>query len=395
MGLFNNFPYMDLSNLNLDFVLKKLKDLTNYAESAEHDAHRAETASAVASLARDAAESAARSAESSSRDAQAAENSAENYAAHIADPVGGLVTGWLDDNITPTTPPVDASLSIQGAAADAKATGDAISELRSNIEADIIPVEVKYAIDNLFAKVALYSSDPSNDYATLHAWSSSVSVLSISAVFTQGANLIFTTDTLDVLRDYLVVTASYSDGTSSAVTTYELSGNLTAGTSTITVTYQGKTDTFTVNVTGATDITPDFSNFVSGDSSKVGWSYDASSDALRVYTLPGKTAQYGQARCLFTYSNSKRVRITAKITAVSGSEYTAIQNATQANIIVSQTTSGIGSYVDGFVTIDFDPADYTALTDNQARLALYCTMSPASAGDVTWQNLKIIEYTGV
>ena len=45
--------------------------------------------------------------------------------------VPGAVSDWLEDNVTPTTPAVDASLSIAGAAADAKATGDGIADLKS------------------------------------------------------------------------------------------------------------------------------------------------------------------------------------------------------------------------------------------------------------------------
>lgn len=74
-------------------------------------------------------------------------------------------------------------------------------------------------------------------------------VTSISAVFTQGSAVVYDTDVLDTLRQYLVVTAMYSDGTSSIVSDYELSGRLTEGTSTITVIYGGQTDTFTVTVT--------------------------------------------------------------------------------------------------------------------------------------------------
>ncbi len=39
------------------------------------------------------------------------------------------VSDWLDENITPTTPAVDASLSVSGAAADAKAAGDWLREI--------------------------------------------------------------------------------------------------------------------------------------------------------------------------------------------------------------------------------------------------------------------------
>jgi hypothetical protein len=45
------------------------------------------------------------------------------------------------------------------------------------------------------------------------------------------------------------VTANYVDGTSETVTGYELFGTLTVGTSTVTVSYGGKTDPFTVSVT--------------------------------------------------------------------------------------------------------------------------------------------------
>ena len=78
---------------------------------------------------------------------------------------------------------------------------------------------------------------------------------SISAVFTQGSAVIYDTVPLDSLKQYLVVTANYSDSTTETVTNYTLSGTLTVGTSTITVTYGGKTTTFTVNVTATPTIT--------------------------------------------------------------------------------------------------------------------------------------------
>lgn len=43
------------------------------------------------------------------------------------------VSDWMDDNLTPTTPVVDASLTVQGAAADAKKVGDEIDDLNGAI----------------------------------------------------------------------------------------------------------------------------------------------------------------------------------------------------------------------------------------------------------------------
>ena len=72
----------------------------------------------------------------------------------------------------------------------------------------------------------------------------------ISAVYTQSGT-VYDNDTLDSLKSDLVVTAHYSDSTTSTVASadYTLSGTLTVGTSSVTVTYEGKTTTFSVAVT--------------------------------------------------------------------------------------------------------------------------------------------------
>lgn len=73
---------------------------------------------------------------------------------------------------------------------------------------------------------------------------------SISAVYTQSGT-VYDTDSLDSLKADLVVTATYSDSSTETVpsTDYVLSGTLAEGTSTITVSYGGKTTTFNVTVT--------------------------------------------------------------------------------------------------------------------------------------------------
>lgn len=79
-----------------------------------------------------------------------------------------------------------------------------------------------------------------------------VTLSSISAVYTQSGT-VYDTDTLDSLKTDLVVTATWSDASTSTVASadYTLSGTLTEGTSTITVTYDGKTTTFGVVVISA------------------------------------------------------------------------------------------------------------------------------------------------
>ena len=73
-------------------------------------------------------------------------------------------------------------------------------------------------------------------------------VSSISVVYTQGDTTVYPSTLLNSLKSGLVVTATYSDGSTSPVLDYSLSGELTEGSSTVTVNYQGKTATFTVTV---------------------------------------------------------------------------------------------------------------------------------------------------
>lgn len=77
-------------------------------------------------------------AEQASESADAAANSeaaAKNYSDHIADPVSGIVTEWLNEHVDPESQVViDDSLTIAGAAADAKATGDELTNVKSALE---------------------------------------------------------------------------------------------------------------------------------------------------------------------------------------------------------------------------------------------------------------------
>ena len=74
---------------------------------------------------------------------------------------------------------------------------------------------------------------------------------SISAVYTQGSVVVYPDTPLNDLKSGLVVTATYNDSSTATVpsTSYVLSGTLSSGTSTVTVTYNSKTTTFNVTVT--------------------------------------------------------------------------------------------------------------------------------------------------
>ena len=175
-----------------------------------------------------------------------------------------------------TVPEISSDLMTAGKAADAKATGDALSALEDavteetdKLKADLedlgervevlesggggsgLTDDVKTALLNIVNHVAWDDDDPTGQtYITAlqNALYPPANLVSISAVYTQSGT-VYDTDTLDSLKSSLVVTATMSDQTTQTVTNYTLSGTLTAGTSTITVTYGGKTTTFTVTVT--------------------------------------------------------------------------------------------------------------------------------------------------
>lgn len=141
-------------------------------------------------------------------------------------------------------------------------SNNATSILKNNSYVATITANEGYTLDGATVSITIGGNDVTNLYYSsgsinipnvtgdLVITVSAVSaVTSITAVFTQGSAIIYDMDSLDTLKQYLTVTATYSDSTTAVVTDYTLSGTLEVGTSTITVSYGGKTDTFSVTVT--------------------------------------------------------------------------------------------------------------------------------------------------
>jgi hypothetical protein len=126
---------------------------------------------------------------------------------------------------------------------------DLVLLLKQNCSGSGMTEDVKQAFLNAFSHVA-WTDEHGQDYydALEAAFYPSSGLVGIAALYTQSGT-VYDTDSLDSLRDDLVVTATYADNTVRTVTAYTLSGTLTVGTSTITVSYGGKTATFTVTVT--------------------------------------------------------------------------------------------------------------------------------------------------
>lgn len=121
------------------------------------------------------------------------------------------------------------------------------SEVEESVASAGISKDISEAILDCFANVAWIDENGMNRYNALKGLL--FPIVSITAEFTQGNKTIFEDQGLEVLKKTLTVTAVYKDGTTMTVDEYTLSGEMTAGVSTITVSYEGKTTTFDVNVT--------------------------------------------------------------------------------------------------------------------------------------------------
>lgn len=158
--------------------------------------------------------------------------------------------------------------------------------------------DLKAALLQLARKVAYIDAQGQTYYDYLYnALYPEKTLLSIAANFQQGQAVVYNTDSLDTLKQYLTVTAVYDDASTEIVpsSAYTLSGTLTTGTSVITVTYEGKTDAFNVVVTAAPMSFPVTNNLTgcttSNSASNVaeGSTYNAVITASSDYTLVGAT----------------------------------------------------------------------------------------------------------
>ncbi|MDR2576303.1 MAG: bacterial Ig-like domain-containing protein [Treponema sp.] len=135
----------------------------------------------------------------------------------------------------------------------------------------------------------------------------------------------------------LVVTATYDDDSTEVVTGYTLSGfdSTTAGEKTITVTYEGKTVTFTVTVVEPTPFTTPPALSLAADNAKLTYTWAASIPAADSYDVYWKAGN-GLA--------AAEVKTGTKIPgASSGGEITGLTNDTAYSVLVIANKAGYTS----------------------------------------------------
>lgn len=115
-----------------------------------------------------------------------------------------------------------------------------------------LPEAVKVALLNCFNSVGWKDGNATGDelYTELEdALYGLNRLVRISATFNQGSDIIYTTDDVDVLSNYLTVIGTYSDETTRELHNYVIDSEMTAGTCPCTVSYSGKTASFNAEIT--------------------------------------------------------------------------------------------------------------------------------------------------
>lgn len=157
-------------------------------------------------------------------------------------------------NNTTTDDPLQALTAAMG-----KYLQDQVSQLeaekadKDTVRANMMTIRAKQALLAVFNKVAFAFPDVSAEMDELeNSLFNLDEIVGIEATYTQGDTVVYDqgVNTLDELKDNLIVKAVYGDGTKVPVQSYTLSGDITvAGTDTVSVYFLGFIDTFDVVVT--------------------------------------------------------------------------------------------------------------------------------------------------
>ena len=198
---------------------------------------------------------------------------------------------------------------------------------------------------------------------------------------------VFTTDELDDLRPLLTVIAAYEDGTSEAVENYELSGTLTAGTSTIVVSYGDKATVCSVAVTEAEDITPSLGSdsLTAITPNRTAYKLYDADKTLFVYTASNST-YVGMQTPLFSVEEGYGYRLSASVEYFEGDLALGFRNSNNTAFLRTGIKQESGDYV-----VDGVLSDFAQCTD-MIRLFFAVTWNESKAGRAVFRNIRLIKY---
>ena len=308
-------------------------------------------------------------------------------------------TNWQDGDIITADKMNNIENGVKGIEGDVATVKDGLSAVESDVtdlkedlkqtEAEIIETarvieelecglteEVKTALLACFEQVAWIGADGQTYYDALEtALNKKRSLSSISAVFTQGSAVIYDTDELYALKQYLTVTATYDDGSTKEVNNYTLSGKLVAGTSTITVAYNKKTTTFNVTVTHQVKTLESISATFSSSASIT---TDNVLDDLRPYLTVRASYSDGSTNTITNYALSGSLNVGTNTITVTYNNKTATftVNVTEAQVVLQSISA---SFNQGSTAIYTD----NTLNDLKPYLTVMARYSDSTTQTVT------------
>lgn len=134
MAFYDKFPYTNFQELNLDWITQEISKVRDNRDATDASAAAALASEQAAKESETAAAASQQAAANSETAAAGSEAASAEYLEQIGTHTAGAVADWLKENLTPTTPPIDATLTVSGAAADAKKTGDKITDLKNALD---------------------------------------------------------------------------------------------------------------------------------------------------------------------------------------------------------------------------------------------------------------------
>lgn len=295
----------------------------------------------------------------------------------------------------------DKTLTVADKAADGQAVGQELSLLKEslgNVNEDLD--NVQDIIDNLgsggglsstfisalqtILTHAVFESNQSQNIQALTKYSQETlaKVTSISALY-NGGPVMSGTNILS-LKDNIVVTAVYDDGTQETITDYTIIGNINVGSNTLTIKYGRKTTTITVIGTDATHVyslsNQKFEENTTIDTGIAINDQDRDFTITIDITLLSASTTYGKARMIWKNESNKSI-ITAMID--NGKIKFAYMDTAETEVYLGSVDSGVSGN-------DLFDHVYIVLRHKLGEKTLYMKFKGVNTSKKSYTNEKTI-----
>lgn len=158
MAFYDKFPYTNFQELNLDWLTQEVSKVRDNRDATDANAATALASEKAAKASETAAASSQQAAANSETAAAGSAAASAEYLEQIGTHTAGAVAEWLKENLQPTSPPLDESLTVSGAAADAAAVGVLKADLRVTVGKENLLNDVTWTTGGISENGAINST---------------------------------------------------------------------------------------------------------------------------------------------------------------------------------------------------------------------------------------------